>query len=66
MIAANFAIPQNTAHIICNDCPEVKEGEKNVFVDILTETKYFRDPIELKTKGLCVILYEYEAQIFEY
>lgn len=66
LIASNFAVPQNTAHIICNDCPEVPDGEKNIFVDILTETKYFRDPIEVKTKGLCVILYEYEAQIFEY
>lgn len=66
LIAANFAVPQNTAHIICNDCPEVPDGEKNLFVDILTETKYYRIPLEVKTKGLCVILYEYEAQIFDY
>lgn len=66
LIAANFDIPQTTGHIICNDCPDVRDGEKVKFIDILTETKYFRELIEVQTKGLCVILYEYEAQIFEY
>lgn len=73
LIVANFDTRQTTTTIICDDCPEpIKSGKgkkdngKVAFVDILSQTTYLRDPEEMRTKGLNVILYEYEAQIFEY
>ncbi|OHT13012.1 hypothetical protein TRFO_03411 [Tritrichomonas foetus] len=64
LIAANFGLAQVTGHIICEDAP-MSDGKIKV-VDILTQTTYMRDPKELRTTGLTVILYEYEIQIFEY
>lgn len=73
LIVANFDTRQTTTTIICDDCPEpIKSGKgkkdngKVAFVDILSQTTYLRDPEEMRTKGLNVILYEYEVQIFEY
>ncbi|KAK8889941.1 hypothetical protein M9Y10_034697 [Tritrichomonas musculus] len=73
LIVANFDTRQTTTTIICDDCPTKLEydckrnkKEKVQFVDILSQTTYLRDPEEMRTTGLKVILYEYEAQIFEY
>ena len=64
LITSNFQKVLNTGFIVCHDSPDSEM--KIPYVDILTETKYLRDPNETKTEGLCVILYEYEIQIFKY
>lgn len=63
LIAANFGLQQTTGDIICEDAAGTTKID---MTDILTQTIYKRDPKELREKGLTVILYQYEIQIFEY
>jgi hypothetical protein len=67
LVTVNFTNSHAVADIVCEDAPDVAEGAATIPVwELLTRTKYERSPEQMRTKGLTIILYEYEIQIFRY
>lgn len=67
LVTLNFQDHFSTGYIKCLDAPaSITDDGKIIVKELLTDTIYSRDPVEMKTKGLCVILYQYEMQVFTY
>ena len=64
LVTVNINNVKSGGWIICDDVPE---NQKEVqFRELITHTIFMRNPNEMKSKGLNVILDEYQTQIFEY
>jgi hypothetical protein len=66
LVCFNFVDSHAVADIVCPDAPDAVRDDLIDVVEMLSETIYRRDPEEMRTKGLHVILHEYELQIFTY
>ena len=67
LICVNFSNFHCFADILCEDAPDPDDEDGRIPVlELITDTTFMRDVQELRTKGLTVILYEYQIQIFEY
>ena len=67
LVCVNFDNNHSVGNIICEDAPDSDtEDGKIAVLEMLSNTTYMRDVKEMRMKGLCVILYEYQIQVFEY
>jgi hypothetical protein len=67
LVCLNFTDEHAVATVLCPDAPDAQEGlDKIEFLELLQDTTFRRVPDEVRTRGLHVILREYEMQVFAY
>lgn len=64
LVTVNFGDNQSGGFIVCNDAP--LSGSTIPVNELINEVVYNRDPNEMRTKGLFVLLDAYQVQIFNY
>jgi hypothetical protein len=64
LFCVNFGESQQFGSIICDDAPT--SSETIPVVELMSGTTYYRNPAEMRTTGLNVILDAYQVQVFKY
>ncbi|KAH0786433.1 alpha-amylase family protein [Histomonas meleagridis] len=64
LVTVNFSPNQSGGYIICSDAP--LSGSTIPVKEMINDVVYDRDPNEMRSNGLFVLLDGYQVQIFEY
>jgi hypothetical protein len=64
LVAVNFSPHTSGGDVVCEDAPMT--GDTVPVVDLMDDVVYPRDPNEMRSKGLCIVLGPFQGQIMSY
>jgi hypothetical protein len=66
LVCFNFVNSHAVTDIVCPDVGDAIDDDKIEVFELLSETTFRREPNQMRTTGLHVILHEYQVQVFSY
>jgi hypothetical protein len=64
LVCVNFSPDTSGGSVVCQDAPLT--GDTIPVLDMMTDTVYDRDPKEMRSTGLVIVLDGYQVQVMKY
>jgi hypothetical protein len=66
LVCVNFGSGTSGGYVVCSDAPSPHSGSTIPVLDMIGGVTYDRNPDEMKSKGLFILLDGYQTQVMRY